>query len=395
MHSRVDLILVVFPRFQCSSRDRSNSLAFSRRHLAVFSPKSSACNYQIGQAKERVKPCGVLGKPTVANLLQTQQVLDDVERMLDLSPNARFVILDFLQDSAQPLIGQCAAFIRAHRNMPVRPFLLSPMALFNTPITRIAKGISFFTVQQLIRYRDIGGVGRRRHQSVRKTRLSIHPDVRLHPKVPRVTFFGLVHRPVTGAIAVLGGRGCGNNRCIHHRTASHHQPLGGQVLVDRLKDAHSQLMFFEQAAKLQQRRCIRCAFASEIHTDKAANRLAVVQRIFIRLILKPKGLLCDVHAQDLLKTDRRASAAFFFGIERFKLSHKERPRRYSFDLSEKAIASRQALFGVIIKIREACLHGSSPRDRYNIYCTSASISLDGVEPNKSVIIYQVNMNIFS
>ena len=31
--------------------------------------------------------------------------------------------------------------------------------------------------------------------------------------------------------------------------ASNHEPLGGQVLVDRIKDARSQLMFFEHAAK--------------------------------------------------------------------------------------------------------------------------------------------------
>ncbi len=144
------------------------------------------------------------------------------------------------------------------------------------------------------------------------------------------------------------------------------KPLEAQVLVDRLKDARSQLMFFEQAAKLQHRRCVRGAFASEIHTDKAANRLAVAQRIFNRLIGKPKALLCDVHAQHLLETDRRAAAAFPFGIERFKLSHKERPRRYRLDLSEKAVTSRQALFGVILKIREACLQRSFPLDRYNI-----------------------------
>ncbi len=57
-------------------------LVRSRRNSTMFGPKSSACNHQNGQAKERVKPCGVLGKPTVVNLLQTQQVLDDMERAL-------------------------------------------------------------------------------------------------------------------------------------------------------------------------------------------------------------------------------------------------------------------------------------------------------------------------
>jgi hypothetical protein len=78
-----------------------------------------------------------------------------------------------------------------------------------------------------------------------------------------------------------------------------------------------------------------------------------------------------------------------FGVEQFKLSHKERPRSYRLDLSEKAIASRQALFGVILKIREACLHRSSPLDRCNLYCTSASLRLEGVRPNKSVFTYWI------
>jgi len=62
----------------------------------------------------------------------------------------------------------------------------------------------------------------------------------------------------------------------------------------------------------------------------------------------------------------------------------ERPRRYRLDLGEKAIPSRQALFGVILKIREACLHRCSPLNRYTIYYTSASMRLEEVEPNKSV-----------
>ena len=109
---------------------------------------------------------------------------------------------------------------------------------------------------------------------MRQTRLSIHSDVGFHPEVPLVTFFGLVHLWVTGSISVLRGGWRSNNRCIDHRTASHHQTLGGQVLVDRLKDARSQLMFFEQAAKLQQRRCIWGAFWR--HTQDQRSLLAQV-----------------------------------------------------------------------------------------------------------------------
>ena len=85
--------------------DVSCALLHSGRNATVLHTELSACNHEIGQTEERVKPCRVLGKPTVANLLQTQQVLDDVKRMLDLSPNTRFVVLNLLQDSAQPPSG--------------------------------------------------------------------------------------------------------------------------------------------------------------------------------------------------------------------------------------------------------------------------------------------------
>ena len=110
---------------------------------------------------------------------------NDLLSIIDLSQKlgpALFVVLDLLQDSPQRRIGQCTAFPRAHRNMPVRPFLFRRSALFNTPIARIAKGKCFFPMQQLIRYRDIGRIRRRGHQGVRQTRLSIHPDVGFQPE---------------------------------------------------------------------------------------------------------------------------------------------------------------------------------------------------------------------
>lgn len=71
-------------RFQCSSRDGSHALAISKRHSALFGPRLSACNHKTGQVKERVMQCRVLCKPTVANLLHIQRVLNDMERDLVL-----------------------------------------------------------------------------------------------------------------------------------------------------------------------------------------------------------------------------------------------------------------------------------------------------------------------
>ncbi len=102
---KIDLFFCLNLRKEPENGHVDSVLVRSRRNSTALRPKSSACNHQIGQAKERVKPCGVLGKPTVANLLQTQQVLDDMERVFDLGPNTRFVVLNLLQDSAQPPSG--------------------------------------------------------------------------------------------------------------------------------------------------------------------------------------------------------------------------------------------------------------------------------------------------
>jgi hypothetical protein len=139
------------PRFQCLSRDTLHGCGISRRHSAVFSPNSCASNHQIGQAKERANPCDLLGKPALANLLQTQVAIDDVKRMFDLGPDTRYVLLNPRQDWTQRRIGQFTAFTKVHRDMPARPFLVSPTAPLNTPATRIAKNISILTVHQLIR----------------------------------------------------------------------------------------------------------------------------------------------------------------------------------------------------------------------------------------------------
>jgi hypothetical protein len=65
---------------------------------------------------------------------------------------------------------------------------MSRTALFNVLIACIAKRTVFLTVQPLVRDRHIGRVGRRGLQRMGQTQRSIHPNVGLYPKVPRVTF---------------------------------------------------------------------------------------------------------------------------------------------------------------------------------------------------------------
>jgi hypothetical protein len=63
---------------------------------------------------------------------------------------------------------------------------------------------------------------------VDQTRLSVHANVRLHPKVPLVAFFGLVHLWVALTFVVLGGTGRRNQGGIYDRAGFEHQAFGAQ-----------------------------------------------------------------------------------------------------------------------------------------------------------------------
>jgi hypothetical protein len=71
MHTSEIVDLVGMDRFwagdawlPAAKGDVSCALLHSGRNLTVLHTKLSACNHEIGQTEERVKPCGVFGKPT-------------------------------------------------------------------------------------------------------------------------------------------------------------------------------------------------------------------------------------------------------------------------------------------------------------------------------------------
>ena len=70
-------------------------------------------------------------------------------------------------------------------------------------IDLIVPDIGLLRVQQLRQHGAVGHTRRRRHCRVNELRLVVHPDVRLHPEVPLVAFFRLVHLRVTLLHAVL------------------------------------------------------------------------------------------------------------------------------------------------------------------------------------------------
>ena len=120
--------------------------------------------------------------------------------------------------------------------MPVHRTALILFALGHTHITGIGKHIRLVTMQERMRLCDIvfirGGCHHRMHQS----RFGIDPNVRLHPEMPLVTFFSLMHFRITFTRAILCRGRCRNQGGIHDTAFAHEQALLRQVQVDSVKD---------------------------------------------------------------------------------------------------------------------------------------------------------------
>ena len=155
---------------------------------------SCSSHPQVAQGKQREQLHRVLGQPFVPNLGETELTLNHPKRMLDLGANAGLDLLQFILEGVTGFgFVQRFTLARHHGNLPVHAsvLVLNLLALFNAPVARVGKDNFFLSVQQGVRLRHIVCIGRRRHNCVNQARLIVHADVRLHPKVPLVSFLGL------------------------------------------------------------------------------------------------------------------------------------------------------------------------------------------------------------
>jgi hypothetical protein len=105
----------------------------------------------------------------------------------------------------------------------------------STKIARVTEGGLLVTVQERMGLGNVAHVGGGGHHRVSQARLGINTNVRLHAKVPLVTFLGLVHLGVTLPVPVLGRAWRGNDRRIDHRSFLEQRALLRQVGVDAVK----------------------------------------------------------------------------------------------------------------------------------------------------------------
>jgi hypothetical protein len=58
-------------------------------------------------------------------------------------------------------------------------------------------------VQQLGQHRVVGDIGRRRRHRVDQLGAAVDPEMRLHPKIPLISLFGLMHLGIARALSAF------------------------------------------------------------------------------------------------------------------------------------------------------------------------------------------------
>ena len=143
------------------------------------------------------------GQATVARLLVSEEILDDVKRVFDLGANAGFDLRDPFAPPPALRIRQCTALARTQGDMPRDRALPVFFPLLDTLITRVTEGSMLGTVQKCMRLGDVLHMGSRGNHRVGQSGFGIDTDVRLHAKVPLVAFLRLVHLGVALPVPIL------------------------------------------------------------------------------------------------------------------------------------------------------------------------------------------------
>lgn len=171
-----------------------------RRHVAFSSQVSQRLRrqaqqrptqlIQMDQSTSDVQSLGVLGDAAIAHFGKAEDAFEDEEGMLDPGAHARLVaILALLDDS-----GPAAVAITPLRHVTRSRRVFSYDCALSL-IGRVSPHAALLAVQQhRQRERVVHGGGACRHR-VDNLRAAIHPDVRLHSKVPGVAFLRLMHLP--------------------------------------------------------------------------------------------------------------------------------------------------------------------------------------------------------
>ena len=370
--------MVVFALFlvEIVVRTLINTLfALSARTLGLHAQQFVFRKHQIGQPKQAEHLRFVLGQALVARLLVLEQVLDHMERMLHSGSNLCLHVLQLLDQLLEwPLRHRLdRAALGRHVPLDGRADLAGLLrlgdlfALFHPDVASVGKHFCLLPVQHFVRVGNVTLVGGRDVQAVNQARLGIGANVGLHAEVPLVALLGLMHLGVARLVLVLRrGRSFDDGR-VNHRALAQQQPTLAQVGVDLGKHLLGQRVFFQQAAKLQQRRRIGHLLPAKVDAQKISHRLAVVDGVFQSFVAQAEPLLQKVHAQHQRDAQRRAAHAPAPRVVRLDQRLKLGKRHHLVHLAQELLPPRDSLlaceFGAgkadLLQVVIAVFHGSS------------------------------------
>ena len=126
----------------------------------------------------------------VADFAITELLFDYSEGMLNVSSELRFQTLCSLRFYILLTIAQRSARSRSHGYVPSGIAALVFRSPLNTLIARIGKYTFLFAVQQMVRLSNIVFIRGGGMDTVDYRRAIINADMRLHTKIPLITFLG-------------------------------------------------------------------------------------------------------------------------------------------------------------------------------------------------------------
>ena len=183
--------------------------------------EESACQDQIGEAKQREQLGVVLRQVAIARLAMLEQALHDMKAMLDLRAHAGFGLLELLLGSAQWIFLERLAHARTHRNVPVDCLVRVFRTLANALVASVAKHRLLAAVQQRMRLGHVGYIACRADHRVHQAGRHVHAHVSLHAEVPVVPFLRLVHLGIALLVAIFRRRRRGDQCRVHDRPLAH------------------------------------------------------------------------------------------------------------------------------------------------------------------------------
>lgn len=161
--------------------------------------------HDIGQSKQHRQLAIVFLQATVARFYKTKLTLDNPKRMLNFCRDTRFQVFGMYSDLVDPrMLLQCSEFPELLSDVPVNLMVLQFISFLSATVSRIREDECLFTMKKLVSLIEVVFIRRSCCETVRDAGAGINPDVSLHPEVPLIPFFGLMHLRIALTYFVLG-----------------------------------------------------------------------------------------------------------------------------------------------------------------------------------------------